>query len=78
VVEILGKATGVTEPGIYDKIVLPGLNPDGYAFKESLAEDQRWFLRLGLQRDPVDVDQLLDNQFVDYALEQLGRHQAPR
>jgi len=55
--------------------VLPGLNPDGYAFKESIAEDQAWFLRLGIQREAVDIDRLVDNQFVDYALAQLGRFQ---
>jgi NitT/TauT family transport system substrate-binding protein len=77
VIEILGAATGVTDPSIYDKITLPGLNPDGYVFKESLAEDQEWYVRLGLQRERVSVDQLVDNQFVDYALQQLGRYQPP-
>jgi len=77
VIEILGAATGVTDPAIYDKITLPGLNPDGYVFKESLAEDQEWYLRLGLQRERVNVDQLVDNQFVDHALQQLGRYQPP-
>lgn len=72
IVEILGAATGVTDEAIYDKITLPGLNPDGYVFKDSLREDQSWYLRLGLQREPVDVDQLVDNQFVDHALQQLG------
>jgi NitT/TauT family transport system substrate-binding protein len=75
VIRILGEATGVTDPAIYDKITLPGLNPDGGVFKESLAEDQTYYLRLGLQREPVDVDRLVDNQFVDYALQQLGRYQ---
>ena len=42
------------------------------AFKDSVAEDQDWFLRLGLQTARVDIDQLVDNQFVDYALQQLG------
>jgi NitT/TauT family transport system substrate-binding protein len=77
VIEILGAATGVTDPAIYDRITLPGLNPDGYVFRESLAEDQEWYLRLGLQRELVSVDALVDNQFVDYALQQLGRYQAP-
>ena len=77
VIEILGAATGVTDPTIYDKITLPGLNPDGYVFRESLAEDQEWYLRLGLQRELVSVDALVDNQFVDYALQQLGRYQPP-
>jgi len=77
VIAILGKTTGITDPAIYDQIVLPGLNPDGAAFKDSVAEDQQWFLRLGLQNAPVDIDQLVDNQFVDYALQQLGRYQAP-
>ena len=53
------------------------MNPDGYVFRESLAEDQEWYLRLGLQRELVSVDALVDNQFVDYALQQLGRYQPP-
>jgi NitT/TauT family transport system substrate-binding protein len=75
IVRILGETTGITDPAIYEKIVLPGLNPNGYVFKETLAEDQTWFLRLGLQREPVDIDQLVDNQFVEYALAQLGPYQ---
>jgi NitT/TauT family transport system substrate-binding protein len=78
VIRILGETTGITDPAVYDAIVLPGLNPDGYAFKESIAEDQSWFLRLGLQKEPVDIDQLVDNQFVDYALAQLGPYTGPR
>jgi NitT/TauT family transport system substrate-binding protein len=77
IIEILGAATNVTDPALYDKMALPGLNPDGYAFKDSLSEDQDWFLRLGLQREPVNIDQLVDNQYVDYAIQQLGRYQPP-
>jgi NitT/TauT family transport system substrate-binding protein len=78
IIAILGAATGVADPAIYEEITLPGLKPDGTVFKASLAEDQDWYLRLGLQRDSVDVDQLVDNQFADYAVQQLGPYAQPR
>ncbi|HLH25733.1 MAG TPA: ABC transporter substrate-binding protein [Chloroflexota bacterium] len=78
IIAILGAATGVTDPAIYDAITLPGLKPDGAVFKASVAEDQDWYLRLGLQHDPVSVDQLVDSQFTDYALQQLGPYAPPR
>jgi hypothetical protein len=43
-----------------------------------VAEDQDWYLRLGIQREPVSVDQLVDSQFTDYALQQLGPYALPR
>jgi NitT/TauT family transport system substrate-binding protein len=78
IIGILGAATGVTDPAIYDAITLPGLKPDGAVYKPSVAEDQQWYLRLGIQHDPVNVDQLVDSQFTDYAVQQLGPYTPPR
>ncbi len=75
IIAILGAASGVTDPAIYDEITLPGLKPDGAVNKTSVAEDQEYYLRLGVQHDAVNIDELVDNQFADYAVQQLGPYQ---
>ncbi|MCL5962129.1 MAG: ABC transporter substrate-binding protein [Chloroflexi bacterium] len=72
VVSILTKSTAVKDPALYDKMIVPGLNPNGEVFKASLPEDQDYFIRAGLQETKVDVDKLVDSSFVKYAVEKLG------
>ena len=40
----------------------------------SLRHQQEWNIERGLQAAPVDVDTLIDYQFVRYAVEQLGEY----
>lgn len=60
---------------MYENGALLYINPDGRANAESIAWDQDWMLRLGLVRQRVDMAQVIDNRFVDYAVERLGPYQ---
>jgi hypothetical protein len=48
------------------------VNPDGYLNLQSIEADQRQLLEWGAIQQLIPVDVLVDHQFVDYALAQLG------
>ncbi len=72
VVEILIRNTGVKNPGLYDKMVMPGINPNGRVNLVSLADQQNWFLKRGSQKAFVDLSKAVDHQYVDWTVQQLG------
>lgn len=72
VVQILMQHTPVKNPTLYDKMVMPGLNPNGHVNVERLAAMQDWFLRKGSQKSRVDLTKVVDNQYADWAVQQLG------
>jgi NitT/TauT family transport system substrate-binding protein len=74
-VNALVKHTPVKDRALYDRMVMPGLKPNGAVNRESLAADQDYFLSTGDQQQRVDLSQLVDAQFADYAVSVLGRYQ---
>jgi ABC-type nitrate/sulfonate/bicarbonate transport system substrate-binding protein len=74
VIPVLIEATNYKDPALYERIQLHSVNPDGQINVSALDADYRWYVGQGLMGDIVDVNQLVDNQFVDYAVQQLGRH----
>ncbi|HEX6513489.1 MAG TPA: hypothetical protein VF157_14385, partial [Chloroflexota bacterium] len=55
---------------------LPGMNPDGYANKDSLKTDLDYFVKAGFVKKAPEVDKVVDATFVDYAISKLGKYQA--
>src|SRR5205085_2042477 len=54
----------------------PGpVNADGYNFKDSLQKDLDFFTRTGQITSPLDLNGVVDQSFVDYAIGRLGRYQ---
>jgi len=74
IVAILSKNTTVKKPELYDKMVMPGLNPDGEVNVEGMKADMAWFQSKGYLKETVDVNKVVDTSFVDAALKQLGRY----
>lgn len=72
VVAILVGNTAVKDPTLYDKMVMPGLNPNGRVNIESLEQSQTWWVAKGSQQAKVDLSKVVDHQFVDWAVQQLG------
>jgi NitT/TauT family transport system substrate-binding protein len=72
IVALLARAGTVKDVELYQKIVMPGLNPDGYVDLAALERDQATFLSLGQIQAPLPMDQLVDHSFVEYALARLG------
>jgi hypothetical protein len=74
VIPLLIQATNYKDPALYDRIQLHSVNPDGHINVAALETDYRWYIAQGLIGDVVNLSQLVDGQFVDYALQQVGRY----
>jgi NitT/TauT family transport system substrate-binding protein len=75
VIDILSEYTPIKEKALYDKVVMPGLDPNGRVSVESLKSDQEYYIGAKLQEQPADIDKLVDQSFVDAAVQRLGRYQ---
>jgi NitT/TauT family transport system substrate-binding protein len=71
--ELLARATGLSI-GLVTRAQWEHMNPDGYLNLAAIEADQRQLLEWGAIQQLVPLDQVVDHQFVDYALEQLGRY----
>ena len=49
------------------------IDPNGYYDDTELSLVQDFFIRIGAQREKVDVSKIVDRSYVDYALQRLGR-----
>jgi NitT/TauT family transport system substrate-binding protein len=74
-VDILVKHTNLKDPALYEQIVPPGLNPDGAIGLQSLQDDVTWYRQKGVVQEDLDLGRVVDNQYVEYALQQLGKYQ---
>jgi len=74
IINILAKRTTVKDVAIYDKMGMAGLNPDGYVNAESIAIDAKWFLDNGYIKQQPDLKTIIDNSYVDYAIQRLGKY----
>ncbi len=71
-IEVLMKWTPIRDRALYDTMTVLGLDPDGEIRIDSLRADQELFLQLGLQDRPIDLDAVVDLQYVRYAQQVLG------
>jgi NitT/TauT family transport system substrate-binding protein len=51
-----------------------GVNPNGSINLQGLADEQEWYVANGYMTDRLDLDQVVDYRFLDFALQQLGRY----
>ena len=70
--------TPVKEAGLYDQMVMPGLDPDGRMNLDSLGKDQDFWLASGLQEERVNLSQVADPSFAGAAVQALGPYAAQR
>jgi NitT/TauT family transport system substrate-binding protein len=75
VIAALTKYTPVKDAGLYDKMVMPWLDPNGTVIRQSLRFDQEWYAQNGFVPTKVNLSLVVDDRFVLYALERLGRYQ---
>jgi ABC-type nitrate/sulfonate/bicarbonate transport system substrate-binding protein len=62
------------KPELQDRTVPAGLNPDGCANSQDLADQLAWFKTVGyLQRD-LELDAVVDNRFCERAVQELGHY----
>lgn len=77
VIDILTKTTFVDKKDIFERMKPPGLDPNGHVLKQGVINDMKWYMKQGLVKKEADVDSLVDESFVKYALGVLGEYKKP-
>lgn len=72
VIDVLIKRTSLKDRPVYDKMGLPGLDPNGGVLEADLGEQQDWYLANQYQTDRIEMQTALDGQYAAYAVQQLG------
>ena len=62
---------------LFDQMTLPAINPDGRVNGADLQAQRDWFVSQSLVGAQGDLTQAIDNQFVDFAVGQLGHSSPP-
>jgi NitT/TauT family transport system substrate-binding protein len=77
VVTILTNFTSVKDPGLYARMGWDYMNPDGYVNAEAVADDLKWYTAHGYVQQPPDLGKVIDNSYVDHAVQKLGKYSPP-
>lgn len=72
IIAVLTKNTPIKDAGIYRRIVPPSINPNAELNIESIKESLDAWVGRGVV-EKVDVNKLVDTQYLRYAWEQLGK-----
>jgi NitT/TauT family transport system substrate-binding protein len=72
VVAVLTRHTALRDPALYDRMVVPYMDPDGTFSLFGYQEVQEYYVRHGVLSQVVDMSQIVDNSFAQYAAQQLG------
>lgn len=74
IVDILIKFSVVKDAALYDRMFPVGLNPDGYVRMKGIDMDLQWYRQKNLLQKEIKTEDAVDNQYVDFALKQLGKY----
>jgi len=74
VIAILAKYTPVKELALYDKMIMPWLDPNGGVNRQSLRFDQEWYVQRGFVPTKANLSLVVDDRFVLYAVGRLGKY----
>jgi NitT/TauT family transport system substrate-binding protein len=66
------RRTDLRDPELLERIEVGYINPNGLFDRAALAADYQWFRQHGGLTESVDLDQIVDDRFVQYAVSVLG------
>jgi len=72
IVDILIKHTRVKDRALYEKMHWGHVDPNGDIIRDSIRDQQEFFAKLGQVPKKVDIDAIIDDRYVKYALQKLG------
>lgn len=72
VIAILTKYTAIKDPAIYKRIVPPAINPNAELNLDSIKDSVAAWVARGTVK-AVEIDKVVDTQYLQYAWQQLGR-----
>ncbi|MDP4089365.1 MAG: ABC transporter substrate-binding protein [Bacillota bacterium] len=74
IINILCNTTFVNKPEIFLNMNPPGLDPNGHVLKDGVIEDQKFYMNHGLVKTEANVDNIVDDSYVQEALKVLGEY----
>ncbi len=74
IISILTRTTDIKDAATWNQLVPCGINADGYPGVPSITSDQDWYVANGYMEKKVDLAQVVDTQFLDYAVGKLGKY----
>lgn len=75
IIDILCKLSVINDPGLYERMFPTGINPDGYLRLKGVEMDLAWYKERGLLKADIQLQDAVDNSYVDFALKALGKYQ---
>lgn len=75
IIAILCRYSVIKDPELYEKMFPTGLNPDGYLRMQGIAADLAWYKARGLLKSEIQLENAVDNKYVDFAVQTLGAYQ---
>lgn len=72
VFQVLAEYTPIKDLSVYEQIVPSGIDPDGALNQESMEYDQDWYLARDYLHEKIELGRLVDLQYREAALQQLG------
>jgi NitT/TauT family transport system substrate-binding protein len=73
IIQWMIKYTTVKDPAMYERMRFHGVEPNGYIDPGPIERFQDFCIEKGILPSRVDLAQLIDPQFVQYAVDRLGR-----
>jgi NitT/TauT family transport system substrate-binding protein len=77
VVDVLTRYTAVKDPQLYAQMTFAGIDPNGQVKPEVLQLDVDYYVAKGFMSQWMDVRQVIDSRYADYALGRLGPYRPP-
>ena len=72
IIDIMIKYTRVKDRALYDRMHWCHVDLNGEILKDSIRDQQEFFAKLGQVPKKVDIDAIIDDRYVKYALQKLG------
>lgn len=69
---IIAQYSTLKDRAVLERMTLHGVKPEPYVDRESVSRDLDMYLRWGTINEVVDLDLLIDDQWVKYAVDRLG------
>jgi NitT/TauT family transport system substrate-binding protein len=66
--------TQLKDRAVVEQMPLTVANPNGTVNREAISAAQDWFFERGYVTRKIDLGRIIDPQFADYAIAQLGRY----
>jgi NitT/TauT family transport system substrate-binding protein len=76
IIDILARSTPVTDPLLYRDMGFPYIDPNGQPNQDSLSDQLQFAQTQGLLTGALDIQDVVDTQYAEAAVEHLGRYQA--